>query len=189
MGIAIFQANVSQSNLKSVIYFKEITSEEVPLGSAYLRAGAFHYGKYCEVQNNEFLLCRHETRDPVKCLPEGKIVTACANEFFKKVKATCAESFTQYAMCLEQSTHEGWPGPCRDQQFKLDGCLKEKLDLDRPPYGYFGLIRVHDTTRPKPEEPRPTWLDDPRGEGRRADVLPEDFPRTKKFAGPKFNFT
>ena len=98
---------------------EELTTEEVPLGSTYLRAGAFHYGKYCEAQNNEFMLCRHETRDPVKCLPEGKVVTACANEFFKKVKATCAESFTQYAMCLEQSTHEGWPEPCRESQVKL----------------------------------------------------------------------
>jgi NADH dehydrogenase (ubiquinone) 1 alpha subcomplex subunit 8 len=98
---------------------EELTTEEVPLGSTYLRAGAFHYGKYCEAQNNEFMLCRHETRDPVKCLPEGKVVTSCANEFFKKVKATCAESFTQYAMCLEQSTHEGWPEPCRESQVKL----------------------------------------------------------------------
>merc|ERR1712037_584375 len=106
----------------------------------------------------------------------------------KKVKATCAESFTQYAMCLEQSTHEGWPEPCRESQFKLDGCLKEKLDLDRPPYGYFGLIRVHETDRPKPEDQRPSWLDDPRGQGRRADVLPDDFPRTDKYLGPRFKF-
>jgi len=167
---------------------EELTTEEVPLGSTYLRAGAFHYGKYCEAQNNEFMLCRHETRDPVKCLPEGKVVTSCANEFFKKVKATCAESFTQYAMCLEQSSHEGWQGPCRESQFKLDGCLKEKLDLDRPPYGYFGLIRVHETDRPVPEDQRPTWLDDPRGQGRRADVLPDDFPRTDKYLGPRFRF-
>lgn len=73
-------------------------------------------------------------------------------------------------------------------QFKLDGCLKEKLDIDRPPYGYFGLIRVHDTDRPKPEDQRPSWLDDPRGQGRRADVLPDDFPRTDKYLGPRFRF-
>ena len=73
-------------------------------------------------------------------------------------------------------------------QFKLDGCLKEKLDLDRPPYGYFGLIRVHETDRPKPEDHRPSWLDDPRGQGRRADVLPDDFPRTDKYLGPRFKF-
>ena len=79
-------------------YFKfpsdeELTVEEVPLGSPYLRAGANHYGKYCEAQNNEFMLCRHETRNPQACLAEGKIVTACANEFFRKVKIA---SFFKY---------------------------------------------------------------------------------------------
>ena len=42
----------------------ELTVEEVPLGTPSLRAGAMHLGKYCEVQNNEFMLCRGETRDP-----------------------------------------------------------------------------------------------------------------------------
>ena len=79
--------------------------------------------------------------------------------------------------------------PLSNLQAVLDGCLKEKLDLDRAPGGYFGLIRVHETTRPKPEEHRPTWLDDPRGGGRRADVLPDDFPRTEKYLGNKFRFT
>ena len=37
---------------------------QVPLGTPSLRAGAMHLGKYCEVQNNEFMLCRTETRDP-----------------------------------------------------------------------------------------------------------------------------
>ena len=63
----------------------ELTVEECPLGTPYLKAGAQHLGKYCEAQNNEFVLCRHETRDPIKCLPEGKVVTACTNEFFRKV--------------------------------------------------------------------------------------------------------
>ncbi len=31
---------------------------QVPLGTPYLRAGAMHLGKYCETQNNEFMLCR-----------------------------------------------------------------------------------------------------------------------------------
>lgn len=65
-------------------------------------------------------------------------------------------------------------------QLKFDGCMKEKNGMDRPPYGYFNLIRVHDSSRPKPEIERPAWLDDPRGKGRRADVLPDDFPRTPR---------
>ena len=42
----------------------ELTVEEVPLGTPSLRAGAMHLGKVCEVQNNEFMLCRSETQDP-----------------------------------------------------------------------------------------------------------------------------
>ena len=64
---------------------QELTTEECPLGTPYLRAGAGHLGRYCEAQNNEFMLCRHETRDPTVCLAQGKAVTSCTNEFFKKV--------------------------------------------------------------------------------------------------------
>jgi NADH dehydrogenase (ubiquinone) 1 alpha subcomplex subunit 8 len=31
---------------------EELTTEEINLSSAALRAGAFHLGKYCEHQNN-----------------------------------------------------------------------------------------------------------------------------------------
>jgi NADH dehydrogenase (ubiquinone) 1 alpha subcomplex subunit 8 len=94
----------------------ELTVEECPLGTPYLKAGASHLGKYCENQNNEFVLCRHETRDPIKCLPEGKVVTACTNEFFRKVKQNCATAFTQHAMCLEQSSDRMKMEPCRQSQ-------------------------------------------------------------------------
>ena len=63
-------------------------------------------------------------------------------------------------------------------QAKFDGCMKEKLNMDRPPYGYFNMIRVHETSRPPVEDERPSWLDDPRGQGR-PDALPKDFPKSK----------
>ena len=76
---------------------EELKVEECPLGSPYIRAGAHHLGKYCEAQNNEFMLCRHETRDPIKCLPEGKVVTSCTNEFFRKVSVpTLGQKSTFY---------------------------------------------------------------------------------------------
>ena len=46
---------------------EELTVQEVPLGTPSLRAGAMHLGKACEVQNNEFMLCRGETQDPRFC--------------------------------------------------------------------------------------------------------------------------
>ena len=44
--------------------YEELTVEEVPLGAPYLKAGAFHLGKYCETTNNEYMLCRQENNDP-----------------------------------------------------------------------------------------------------------------------------
>jgi len=166
---------------------EELKVEECPLGSPYIRAGAHHLGKYCEAQNNEFMLCRHETRDPIKCLPEGKVVTSCTNEFFRKVKASCGETFTQYAMCLEQSM--GMENTnCRGIQAKFDTCMKDSLGMDRPPLGYFSLIRVHESDRPVPKAERPAWLDDPRGVGGRADGLPKDFPRNDHKGKPGWVF-
>ena len=65
---------------------EELTVDEVQLGSVYLKAGSQHLGKYCESQNNEFMLCRLEEKDPRKCVSDGKAVTSCALEFFSKVK-------------------------------------------------------------------------------------------------------
>jgi len=50
------------------------------------------------------MLCRQELNDPRKCLAEGRAVTACALEFFRKVKKTCYAEFTQYANCLDKSS-------------------------------------------------------------------------------------
>lgn len=50
------------------------------------------------------MLCRDELNDPRKCLEEGKAVTNCALEFFRKVKKTCHDEFTQYANCLDKSS-------------------------------------------------------------------------------------
>ena len=64
----------------------ELDVQEVPLGTPYLKASAMHLGKYCEAQNNEFMLCRTETGDPRACLKDGREVTNCAMDFFKKVR-------------------------------------------------------------------------------------------------------
>lgn len=50
------------------------------------------------------MLCRAELDDPRACLGEGKALTSCALEFFRKVKATCADEFMQYAQCVDKSS-------------------------------------------------------------------------------------
>lgn len=50
------------------------------------------------------MLCRKELEDPRKCISEGKAVTSCALEFFRKVKKSCFKEFTQYTNCLDKSS-------------------------------------------------------------------------------------
>jgi len=162
---------------------EELEVPEVTMGSTWLRAGACHLGKYCEPENNEFVLCKLETNNPVKCLNEGKAVTACSLKFFQSVKAFCAQEFTTYVRCLESADNFQQMHKCRKTQYAFDACVKQNMGMDRPNHAYSTLAKIHDTDRPKVEEPRPQWLDDPRGAYGRPDTLPENFPKAKKFRG------
>ncbi|KOB69385.1 NADH:ubiquinone dehydrogenase [Operophtera brumata] len=82
----------------------ELTVNEVNLSASTLMAGSFHLGKYCEQANNEFMLCRIEENDATKCVNEGRAVTACTMEFFRKVKHSCKDQFSQYANCVDKSS-------------------------------------------------------------------------------------
>ena len=50
---------------------------------------------------------------------------------------------------------------CRKPQAVLDSCLKEHLNLERPEVGYFSMVRVHKTLRPKPEKIEPIFPEPP----------------------------
>lgn len=50
------------------------------------------------------MLCRDELKDPRKCIAEGKAVTNCALNFFRKLKKTCNNEFEQYATCIDKSS-------------------------------------------------------------------------------------
>merc|ERR1711936_1502439 len=85
---------------------------------------------------------------------------------------------TTFAMCLER----GGEGKllyrmCRKTQAAFDACMKDNLNMEKPHYAYHTMAKIHDTTRPKPVEERPKWLDDPRGAYGRPDCLPKDFPK------------
>lgn len=51
----------------------------------------------------DYMLCSKEEKDPRKCLDYNKQVSYCANDFFSKVRANCAESFTNYWKCLDET--------------------------------------------------------------------------------------
>ncbi|KAI5698856.1 NADH dehydrogenase [ubiquinone] 1 alpha subcomplex subunit 8 [Diaphorina citri] len=135
--------------------YEELEQEEVPLSSAALKAGAFHFGKTCELENNEFVLCRQELNDPRKCITEGKAVTSCALSFFRKVKESCFDEFQVYANCVDKSSTNFDLTPCRNTQAVFDKCMNDKLGIDRPVYNYFLRPFVHDSNRPKPKPSDP----------------------------------
>ncbi|XP_058799514.1 NADH dehydrogenase [ubiquinone] 1 alpha subcomplex subunit 8 [Phymastichus coffea] len=129
----------------------ELDVQEINLTFPVLQAAAFHLGKFCEDKNNEFMLCKTEEDDPRQCLTEGKQVTACALEFFKKIKTKCYEEFKQYYNCIDKSSGNNSFSPCRKTQAVFDQCILSNMNIERPAYGYFCEVKIHDTTRPKPK--------------------------------------
>ncbi|XP_067629701.1 NADH dehydrogenase [ubiquinone] 1 alpha subcomplex subunit 8 [Eurosta solidaginis] len=150
---------------------EELTVQELNLSTSALRAGAFHLGKQCENHNNEFMLCRQELDDPRACINEGKAVTSCALDFFRKVKKTCHEEFVQYATCLDKSSGNMAFGHCRKTQGVFDKCVFDNLGIERPDYGYFTRAKIHSTERPAPPQPEKREYPDA------TPGLPADYPR------------
>jgi len=127
--------------------------QEIELTSAPLRAAAHQMGKWCDAESKEFMLCRYEEADPRYCIKEGKAVTACGVDFLNKLKKHCYPQFTNYWQCIDfQGMGKMKMSPCRAQQAEYDQCVLDHLGQERVHYGYFGKIRVHETTRPKPTE-------------------------------------
>ncbi|XP_038206929.1 NADH dehydrogenase [ubiquinone] 1 alpha subcomplex subunit 8-like [Zerene cesonia] len=136
--------------------YKTLTVPEVNLSTSTLMAAAPYLGKDCESINNEFMLCRLESRDPRVCVDLGKLVTSCTLQFFKKVKNNCKHEFNQYAHCIDKSSGDFSFSVCRKTQTVFDKCMDEKLCMKRPDFGYFCRARVHKSrVAPPPPEPCP----------------------------------
>ena len=108
---------------------QELDVEELNVTSAVLVASAHHYGRYCRAQNDAFMKCRIEQKDPRKCLQEGRAVTKCGLDFFRKVKESCNVPFTEHWTCLDYNNQTY--DYCRKTQKAFDGCMAEKLGLYR----------------------------------------------------------
>ena len=111
---------------------QQLDVEELEVTSAVLMGGAHHYGSYCEKQNEAFMECRIDSKDPRKCLTEGKAVTQCAIDFFTKVKGSCNEEFTKYWTCLDYNNQT--LAKCKQSQKVFDKCMLEKLNVEKPKY-------------------------------------------------------
>jgi len=113
---------------------KQLEYDELKVTSAVLVATAHHYGGYCMKENDTFMDCRIDTKDPRKCLEEGKKVSNCAKRFFEKIKGSCSEEFTKHWTCLDYNNQEY--RFCRKTQKVFDTCMAEKLNMQRPEEDY-----------------------------------------------------
>ncbi|VDO98738.1 unnamed protein product [Soboliphyme baturini] len=137
------------TNDKYLPSYEELTvPQEMVVSSPALRAGVFHLGKYCEMESKEFILCRNEYEDPRKCLAEGRHVTACGVRFFQHVKKLCADSFTDYMNCVDNSSEKLLLAPCRRFQRVFDRCMLDNMNIERPRIGYYSVPHIHKTQRP-----------------------------------------
>lgn len=137
---------------------EEINHKVIPVTHNYMLSSAMWLGKYCDNQCKEYMLCRAEERDPRKCLAYGREVTDCGIEFFKKVKKTCRYELEWYTRCLDFTESEPRFISCRKEQAVFDGCMYEN-GFERAPFGYFQLLRVHDSKRPPPKKIVPIFDD------------------------------
>ncbi|XP_054161772.1 NADH dehydrogenase [ubiquinone] 1 alpha subcomplex subunit 8-like [Oppia nitens] len=149
--------------------YEELDVQEINISQPVLKASAMHFGKYCDHISKEFMLCKIEERDPRRCLNEGKAVTACGLEFYRKVKNNCRNELEKLSKCMEWTDYDMKFLYCRKEQSCYDQCMSEKLGINRPPLGYFTQLRVHQTDRPKPGGVAPRFNDP-------SVPLPEDFP-------------
>ncbi|CAF3417848.1 unnamed protein product [Rotaria socialis] len=134
--------------------YEELECPVVNVSSPALRAGSFHLAKYCDLQFKEFMLCRQEEQDPRKCIKEGKEVSLCSIDFFRKVRDTCNDTFTTFWTCLDNARDgEMSFNSCKQEQRAFSQCAKDKINIERPEPGYFSMVRMHDTKRPIPSDP------------------------------------
>ena len=113
----------------SQVSSQELDAEELNVTSAVLMGAAHHYGNHCKTQSEAFMECRIESKDPRKCLKEGKEITKCALDFFQKIKGSCNEAFTEHWTCLDYHNQEY--SACRKTQKVFDACMSEQLGLNR----------------------------------------------------------
>merc|ERR1712093_400989 len=76
--------------------------DELGVTSAPLKSASFFIGEYCKPYNEDFMLCKAESRDPAHCLAEGRKVTRCAQDLIAKVRSTCLKEFDAHWQCLEE---------------------------------------------------------------------------------------
>ncbi|KAJ7887619.1 Ndufa8, NADH-ubiquinone oxidoreductase complex I 19kd subunit [Mycena olivaceomarginata] len=121
---------------------------ELGTTSGPLKSAAFFIGAYCKEYNEDFMLCKAESRDPGHCLKEGRRVTRCATDLITKMRENCLAQFEAHWGCLEQNNQQYYR--CRTQERPLNTCMFEKLGLVKvipgTPEGQKQIHEIENTT-------------------------------------------
>lgn len=161
--------------------YEELEYPEVPFGGHVLRAGGPHLGKYCEPQNDEFMMCRREL-GPRYCIKEGKEVSKCTFDFFIKLKKVCYHELDVYSTCLDKGSWDHDLTICRKTQAAFDKCVLDNLNLARPDYLYYARPKIYKGNRPPPPPETPQIFDEtPVGMERPDFPKPERSPFNSRF--------
>ncbi|KDQ64229.1 hypothetical protein JAAARDRAFT_27852 [Jaapia argillacea MUCL 33604] len=121
--------------------------QEIGATSAPLKSAAFFLGAYCKDYNEDFMLCKAESRDPGHCLKEGRRVTRCATELITKLRENCLKEFESHWACLENNNQEYYM--CRKPERTLNKCVFEKLGLTKTiPGSAAGKPQIHEVEKP-----------------------------------------
>jgi len=121
--------------------------DEVGVTSAPLKSASFFIGQYCKEVNEDFMLCKSESRDPGHCLKEGRKVTRCAAELISKMRDTCLAEFDAHWQCLENNNQYFYA--CRGPERTLNKCVFDKLNLTKTiPGSPEGQPQVHEKKWP-----------------------------------------
>ncbi|KAM0751401.1 NADH dehydrogenase, alpha subcomplex, subunit 8 [Meredithblackwellia eburnea MCA 4105] len=117
--------------------------DELGVTSAPLKSASFYIGEHCKAYNEDFMLCKSESRAPEHCLAEGRKVTRCAQDLITKVKSTCLAEFNAHWQCLERNNQELYL--CRKDEKKFAGCMFDNYSLKKQiPGSPEGQPQVHE---------------------------------------------
>ncbi|KAI9501105.1 ndufa8, NADH-ubiquinone oxidoreductase complex I 19kd subunit [Coemansia spiralis] len=95
--------------------------DEVGSTGAPLKSASFFIGSVCQEYNEDFMLCKDESRDPKHCLREGRKVTRCAMDALQKIQSKCQREFQMHWQCLDIKNQEF--GRCREPEKAYNECL------------------------------------------------------------------
>ncbi|KAF8915186.1 hypothetical protein CPB85DRAFT_1218009 [Mucidula mucida] len=121
--------------------------QELGATSGPLKSAAFFIGAYCKEYNEDFMLCKSESRDPEHCLKEGRKVTRCAIDLITKMQENCGAQFKEHWGCLEKNNQAYYM--CRQPERVLNSCMFEKLGLLKTiPGSPEGKKPIHEIEKP-----------------------------------------